>query len=123
MTTNKRSYFKEQLIIQLQLLEDSCNLYDAGKKYQAVRIGTALRTLFHSTKNMTSLLKHMNISGIKLLSTCEERIPRGKTFWPNLTDIFMHPIPANPADTPNPEYRPKLDTARTKRFVAQSEGR
>jgi hypothetical protein len=61
------------------------------------------------------LLKQpLKVSGIKMLSTCED-IPSGKVFWPNLTVIKLSPV------LEVAEYAPKLHEAQTKRFVAVSE--
>jgi hypothetical protein len=38
-----------QLNLQLQFIDNSCALYDAGHQYEAVRIAVALRTLFFSS--------------------------------------------------------------------------
>ncbi len=103
--------YSEQLKKQLQFLESSCEGYDAGRKDEAIRIATVLRILFHQTSRSTSLLTHLQAPYVKLLSTCE-RIPPGRTFWPNLTVIKISPV------IRMAEFSPKLDTARTKTFVS-----
>ena len=105
--------FKEQLRKQLRFLQTSCDLYDAGDKDEAIRIATSLRNLFHSTKRMTSILAHLKIQGIKMLSTGGDIRP-GVKDWPNLTVIKLSPV------LQFAEYVPKLDTAQTKKFVALS---
>lgn len=100
-----------QLRKQLQFLETSCDAYDAGNKDEAVRIATVLRVLFHQTQQSTSLLTHLNAPYTKLLSTCE-KIPPGRTFWPNLTVIKISPV------LRMAEFAPKLDSAQSKNFVS-----
>lgn len=106
--------FKEQLKKQLRFLQNSCEGYDAGDKDEAIRIATTLRILFHQTSMSTSLLTHLKTPRVKLLSTCEV-IPKGRSFWPNLTVIKLWPVMRMA------EYAPKLDTAKTKNYVPFSQ--
>lgn len=103
--------FRKQLEKQLRFLKTSCDMYDAGDKDEAIRIATVIRTVFHTTKNSTSLLMHLKSQHIELLSVCE-KIPDGAKFWPNLTVLKLSPIEGWA------EYTPKLHTARTKRLVS-----
>lgn len=103
--------YQEQLKKQLQFLQNSCDGYDAGNKDEGVRIATVLRVLFHQTSQSTSVLTHLQAPYTKLLSTCE-RIPPGRTFWPNLTEIKIWPIMRIA------EFIPKLDSARSRNFVS-----
>jgi len=64
--------FKKQLIRQLNFINHSCLIYDAGHKDEAIRIATSIRVLVHDTKNSTSLLSHLNAKKIRLLSTCHK---------------------------------------------------
>lgn len=104
--------FKEQLRKQIDFLRTSCDLYDAGKKDEAIRIANALRIIFHDTRSSTSLLKHLNAGAIRLLSTCED-IRANAQFWANLTDIELDPAHGRA------EFRPKLATDRSKRPVGR----
>lgn len=74
--------FKEQLNQQLDFIANSCDSYDRGQNTEAIRIGTSLRVLFHNTKNSTSLLKHLGVEQVEILSTCQIRqsIPEGLAF-------------------------------------------
>lgn len=103
--------FREQLEKQLRFLKTSCDTYDTGDKDEAIRIATVLRTLFHTTKNSTSLLSHLKSQDIELLSVCE-KIPEGVKFWTNLTVMKLSPVEGWA------EYHPKLHTARIKKLVS-----
>lgn len=63
--------FRQHLRRQLAFLIRSCGGFDAGFHDEAIRIATSARVLVHQTKQSTSLLKHLNATTIKLLSTCE----------------------------------------------------
>jgi hypothetical protein len=79
MNTNV-DYIK-QLRRQLGFISRSCDMYDNGYKDEAIRIATAIRVLIHSTKMSTSLLKHLNKTDIKLLtSTPEVTLPDTHSF-------------------------------------------
>src|ERR687895_2541857 len=104
MSTPSSVNFKEHLKRQLGYLETSCKLHDEGNKDEAIRIAGAIRTLFHSTKRIKSVLSHLKQPGVKLLSTCND-IPPGAKFYPNLTVIKISPV------LEIAEYAPKLETA------------
>lgn len=104
--------FKAHLAKQIGFLERSCASFDAGFHDEAIRIATIIRVLIHQTKSSTSLLKHLNATNIKLLSTCKEAGPRTlilmgmgivgissngtTTYKPNLGDIpFTTSMPVN----------------------------
>lgn len=79
MNTNV-DYIK-QLRRQLGFISRSCEMYDNGYKDEAIRIATAIRVLIHSTGSSTSLLKHLNKTDIKLLtSTPEVTLPDTHSF-------------------------------------------
>lgn len=63
--------FKRKLTEQISFLESSCKSYDAGNTHEAFRIALSLRIIFYSSKNSTSLLKHMSVvtNDFRLLST------------------------------------------------------
>ncbi len=59
----------EQLQQQIRFLRDSCGLYDQGRHEEAIRIATCLRVLIHQTPRSTSLLAHLDMQDIRLVST------------------------------------------------------
>jgi len=62
--------FREKLGEQLAFIETSCTAYDAGRRSEAVRIGTSLRVLLHDSSRSTSLLMHLGAKQVPILSTC-----------------------------------------------------
>jgi hypothetical protein len=64
--------FNLHLKKQIGFLERSCQSYDQEFHDEAIRIATVIRVLIHNTKSSTSLLKHLNSTTIKLLSTCPD---------------------------------------------------
>lgn len=71
----------EQLIYYLKLqfnfIDNSCQLFDNGQQYEAIRIAVALRTLFHTHYNekqkrftSISLLKLLGQEKVEMLSSC-----------------------------------------------------
>jgi hypothetical protein len=54
---------------QLDFVDRSSQLYDAGHKDEAIRIATSIRVLLHGTPRSTSLLQHLNKTDIKLLTS------------------------------------------------------
>ena len=81
LTTNE---LKEQLRKQLQLINNSCELFDRGHIDEAVRIAGAIRVLLHDTNRSTSLLTLM---GSK--STISLRTPSAKKHDPASGMLFM----------------------------------
>ena len=65
-----------QLQKQLGFLARSCRDYDLGESDEAIRIATTIRVLIHQTSKSTSLLKHLNLTTINLLSTVREIPPK-----------------------------------------------
>jgi hypothetical protein len=102
--------FHRQLAKQFRFLEASCRGYDAGNNDEAVRIATCLRILFHDTSHSTSLMHHLGLSNLRLLSSCEG-IPANARFWANLTKIVLAPAAAKA------EFIAKLDQARVTRLI------
>ena len=102
--------FHRQLAKQFGFLEASCRAYDAGNKDEAVRIATCLRILFHDTSHSSSLIHHLELSHLRLLSSCEG-IPTSARFWANLTNIYLAPAAAKA------EFIAKLDGARAKTLI------
>jgi hypothetical protein len=84
----QRNDFVEQLRKQLRFLETSCREYDAGNIEEGIRIATSLRVLFHDTPQSTSLLRHLNATRVKVLSTAGPRQSTHPTgFWTALIQI------------------------------------
>lgn len=69
---NHEMDFKDHLRKQLGFLERSCISYDQGFHDESIRIATVLRVLIHNTKSSTSLLNHLNLTTLNLLSTSGE---------------------------------------------------
>ena len=108
--------FHEKLTDQLDVLERSCQAYDAGYINEAPRIATVLRILFHDTGKSTSLITHLGSAIlVQLLSTSEEP-PAGTNFFPGITVIHMQI--AEDCEDAAVTYKLKLDQARQKRFVS-----
>lgn len=61
--------FKSKLAEQVSFLVSSCERYDQGHTAEALRISLSLRIIFYSNKGSTSILKHMGITNLNLLST------------------------------------------------------
>ena len=62
--------FLEQLARQKSYLERSTALFDMnGYQDEAIRLAVVLRVLFHNTKQSTSLLAHLKMRKISLLTT------------------------------------------------------
>ena len=61
-------YFRNHIKRQISFLEESCRAYDDGKIDEAIRIAQTIRVMIHNTSNSTSVLSHLNATGIKLLS-------------------------------------------------------
>ncbi len=83
--------FAQQLGKQLSFIETSAREYDRGYKNEAIRIATALRVIFHQTPRSTSLLTHMNATGIELLSTSDPN-PAHSGFCNNVTNVMLNPF-------------------------------
>ncbi|HCB1649756.1 hypothetical protein H0O82_06965 [Escherichia coli] len=63
------SRFKKKLIEQISFLQSSCEMYDKGHTHEALRIALSLRVIFYSSGSCTSIMKHLGVTDIKLLST------------------------------------------------------
>ncbi|MFY9234388.1 MAG: hypothetical protein WAO58_08000 [Fimbriimonadaceae bacterium] len=77
----------QELSKQLGFLDRSCKLYDDGCTDEAVRIATVLRTLFHDTKQSTSLLTHLGWQDTMMKSTGHQ-MPF--MTWPNLVMMRLN---------------------------------
>lgn len=60
---------EKELFNQLELLNNSCSLYDAGFYQEAKQISTRLRVLLHDTKKMKSLMTQLDLKRNKFLDT------------------------------------------------------
>ncbi len=65
---------------QVRFLENSCWLYDMGRREEAVRIATIIRVLLHDTGASKSLLFQLQSKDIQLLDTCRQRPSDGTVF-------------------------------------------
>ena len=74
---------------QIGFMKNSCGLYDAGHKEEAIRIGTALRVVFHKTQVSHPIIEKVPISA--LLSVGSTQIPPGNKFVSNLTNVILKP--------------------------------
>jgi hypothetical protein len=92
------------LDIQRRALEASCRSYDAGEKWEALRLATHTYTLVHDhAKKSRSVLTQLGaMDGLKFVSACGTPPPRLIGQWNPLVVIHML------ADRPS-EYLPKLD--------------
>ena len=61
--------FSSELTKQLRFLTTSCAEYDRGNQDEGVRIAVILAVLFHDTGKSQSLLAHLKLKRIRLLST------------------------------------------------------
>src|SRR5690242_14489850 len=69
--------FKEHLVDHLRFIEKSCQAFDAGDEAEAQRIATSVRVIFHQTGRSTSLLTHLGVTRVSILSTaCSPVGPR-----------------------------------------------
>jgi len=93
MVNEREVSIPRQLARQLQFLVHSCEAYDNGFRDEALRLAVVLRVLFHSTKQQTSVLKHLTREDIALLSTC--RIYSAPVQQPNsaTVDFFFGIVP------------------------------
>lgn len=69
---NPERDFREDLRTQLLFIQNSCTAYDLISRIEAIRIATALRIIFHNTKNSTCLLRHLRREQVSLLSTAPQ---------------------------------------------------
>lgn len=63
--------FRTQLRIQLRFLATSCEMFDKGDQEEAIRIATTLRVLLHDTKKSTSLLRSLDATDTRIITTCQ----------------------------------------------------
>lgn len=63
---------KNHLNEQIEFLMLSTDLYDKGHEIEAKRMAVTIRTLVHDTRNSNSLLRQLNMKGIKFISTCSD---------------------------------------------------
>jgi hypothetical protein len=78
---------KAELKKQLQVLANSCRLYDEGHIEEGVRIAATIRVLVHDTSKSTSLLKLMDAKGIQLATSAPARNPNVLAFSGTLSII------------------------------------
>ena len=56
-----KAKLEKKLHEQLEFLQSSCLLYDAGREAEACRLATSLRVLFHQTQSSVSLMHHLKM--------------------------------------------------------------
>lgn len=61
--------FVQKLQEQLRFMQRSCEAFDSGAEEEALRIGTALRVIFHNLKRSVSLTTHLGLNDAKMLSS------------------------------------------------------
>jgi hypothetical protein len=85
---------KARLREQIEFLRRSAEAFDAGKTAEAVRIGSALRVIFHTTRNSSSLLSHLNATGIRIRSKAPPDNPSLLYGW-GLATVRMSAVTAD----------------------------
>ena len=89
------------LLIQIAFLERSASWYDNGAEEEAIRLATAIRILFHDTKDSHSLLSQLDKKDIRFYDSAIAYVPDAfQTFC--LTSIRM-------STKEGAEYRAPLD--------------
>jgi hypothetical protein len=73
--------YRAELEKQLGFLERSCTMFDLGHKDEGIRIATVIRTLFHDTGSMTSLVSHLDAQNIRLATSVHESSFDPHTSW------------------------------------------
>jgi len=76
---------------QLGFLARSCEMFDNGHEEEALRLATSLRVFLHDTRSSTSLLSHMGLNGIDVLSTS-----RGHGDWQDYLAHEIRPVSPSP---------------------------
>jgi hypothetical protein len=80
--TDPLERYRTKLKELLRAIENSCTAFDAGDGFEAIRVGTALRVLFHSTRLSTSLIDHLGNPAFTMLST-------GRDVGANASSVMM----------------------------------
>ncbi len=76
--------FREKFEEQLRFLARSSGLFDQGHEDESIRLATSLRVIFHDTRGSTSLMTHLGLKDVKMLSSS-----RGHGNW---KDYLAHEI-------------------------------
>ncbi len=69
MSKQENARFWEALRTQVRFIEKSCAAYDSGDQEESIRIAAALRIIFHDTRSSVSLIRHLHLGDLKMLST------------------------------------------------------
>jgi hypothetical protein len=72
-----KEWFSKKFDEQLGFLQTSCRLYDQGAEAEALRIALSLRVLFHNTGSSTSLMTHLGLNSVMVVSTKLGAMPLG----------------------------------------------
>ncbi len=111
---------------QMDFIRTSCELFDAGRPHEAIRIGTPIRTLFHETTNSKSLLGQLNARNIQLVTTIPDlpSVP-GKIMGMSFDPVFTIPLagPILEFTMPNPASRLPVDKWWQQPVLVHQDGR
>lgn len=111
---------------QMDFIRTSCELFDAGKPHEAIRIGTPIRTLFHETTNSKSLLGQLNARNIQLLTTIPDlpSVP-GKIMGMSFDPVFSITLagPVLEFTVPSPASRLPVDKWWQQPVLVHQDGR
>ncbi len=112
--------FKNALSRQLSYLASSCAAFDTGQADEAIRVATALRTLFHNTRSSTSLLSHLRATDVRLLSTSLDIAAKMNDPWLRGARLQMFNGMGQFSLGESPAYRPSLGSSYTRRLLSLS---
>jgi hypothetical protein len=85
MATSREARLIAKLKEQLQFIRRSCEAFDGGVESEAIRIATALRVIFHTSKTSTPLVALLGIDGERMLSSS-----RGWGNWQDYLKLEMN---------------------------------
>ncbi len=110
---------------QMDFIRTSCELFDAGKPHEAIRIGTPIRTLFHETTNSKSLLGQFNARNIQLLTIPDLPSVPGKIMGMSFDPVFTISLagPILEFTLPSPASRLSVDDWWQQPVLVHQDGR
>ena len=102
--------FSTKLVEQIGFIQRSCSAYDEGLEEEAIRIATSLRIIFHDTSKSTSLITHLGIGAVPMLSSAKGR--------GNLNDYIAWILSweSIPQVTDTPQFGDKFQPVNIKRW-------
>jgi hypothetical protein len=71
LSKSKQIRLTAKLREQLRFIQRSCEAFDQGAEYEAMRIAASLRIIFHNKGKSVSLVAHLGLSGKKMLSSAQ----------------------------------------------------